>query len=70
MPAAPLAATADPPLKPNQPTHRKEAPTIVRTTLWGSEVLAPATDPFAQNDGRDQRRDTGVDMHDGAAGEV
>ena len=29
MPARPSAATAEPALKPNQPTHRSEAPIMV-----------------------------------------
>ena len=29
MPAPPFAATAEPALKPNQPTHRNEAPITV-----------------------------------------
>src|SRR5258706_15602252 len=35
IPARPSAATADPALKPNQPTHRSEAPISVRVRLWG-----------------------------------
>src|SRR4051794_41372500 len=33
IPAAPLDATAEPALKPNQPTHRSEAPVSDRTRL-------------------------------------
>ena len=32
-PAAPLASKLEPTLKPNQPTHNKAAPTIVKVTL-------------------------------------
>src|ERR1700726_1542915 len=35
MPARPFAATAEPALKPNQPTHSSEAPTSVKVKLWG-----------------------------------
>ena len=34
--AAALPASAEPPLKPNQPTHRSEAPTMVSAGLCGS----------------------------------
>src|SRR6266702_7562572 len=35
IPARPSAATADPALKPNQPTHRSDAPISVKVKLWG-----------------------------------
>src|SRR5271166_1450117 len=35
MPALPLAAVADPALKPNQPTHSREAPVTLSTRLCG-----------------------------------
>src|SRR5258708_17278343 len=38
MPACRPAVTAEPALKPNQPTHSKEAPIIVSTTLWAGPV--------------------------------
>ena len=38
MPACMLAATAEPALKPNQPTHRSEAPMKVSTMLWPGPV--------------------------------
>src|SRR5476649_2878496 len=34
IPACMPAVTAEPALKPNQPTHSSEAPTRVRTMLW------------------------------------
>src|SRR5687767_2754805 len=34
-PAMPLAATALPALNPNQPNHRRPAPSSVNGTLWG-----------------------------------
>ena len=36
MPARPSAATAEPALKPNQPTHSSEAPITVSTRLCGA----------------------------------
>src|ERR1035437_4175867 len=35
--AVPLAARADPPLKPNQPNQSSPAPITVRRTSWGSK---------------------------------
>jgi len=35
MPASPFAASAEPPLKPNQPTHNIPAPVTVMVRLWG-----------------------------------
>src|SRR5262245_54919240 len=35
MPARPSAASSEPALKPNQPTHSMPAPTSVRTKLLG-----------------------------------
>src|SRR5262249_28925879 len=35
MPAKPDASRFDPTLKPNQPTHRSEAPIIMKGRLWG-----------------------------------
>src|SRR5690242_5532084 len=41
MPARPLAAVAEPALKPNQPTHSSEAPIMVSTRLCGVKVSPP-----------------------------
>ena len=41
MPALPLAATADPALKPNQPTHSMEAPMTLSTRLCGAMFSVP-----------------------------
>ena len=41
MPAAPLEATAEPALKPNQPTHSSEAPIMVSTRLCGAMFSWP-----------------------------
>src|SRR3974377_1109265 len=37
-PASGPARTAEPALKPNQPTHSREAPIIVSTMLWAGPV--------------------------------
>ena len=66
MPACMPAVTAEPALKPNQPTHSSEAPIMVSTMLWArSGVLA-----LAEHDRGHQAGDAGVDVHHGAAGEV
>jgi hypothetical protein len=41
MLALPLAASADPPLKPNQPTHNMPAPATVSVRLWGGSAWVP-----------------------------
>src|SRR5260370_23563942 len=41
MPARPSAATADPALKPNQPTHSREAPMRGRGKLCGCIASFP-----------------------------
>src|ERR1700692_4821610 len=41
MPARPSAATAEPALKPNQPTHRSDAPISVNVKLWGGIASLP-----------------------------
>jgi hypothetical protein len=40
-PARPSAATAEPALKPNQPTHNSPAPAMVRPRLNGSKASRP-----------------------------
>ena len=37
----PLASRFEPALKPNQPTHSKEAPTMVRVSEWGESCSLP-----------------------------
>ena len=39
--AMPLASSAEPALKPNQPTHSSEAPTIVRVSECGVNDFRP-----------------------------
>src|SRR6516225_8190288 len=41
MPALPLAAVAEPALKPNQPTHSSEAPITLSTRLCGAIASVP-----------------------------
>ncbi len=41
MPALPLAATAEPALKPNQPTHNSDAPITLSTKLCGAIGSVP-----------------------------
>src|SRR5580693_3783183 len=41
MPARPSDATAEPALKPNQPTHSREAPITVSVRLYGAMVSLP-----------------------------
>src|SRR5579863_2242239 len=41
MPARPSEATAEPALKPNQPTHSSEAPITVSVRLWGAMASLP-----------------------------
>ena len=41
MPALTLAVTAEPALKPNQPTHRSEAPMMLSTRLCGAMFSVP-----------------------------
>lgn len=33
-----LAPNEEPPLKPNQPNHRKTVPSVTRETLWGRKL--------------------------------
>ena len=39
--AKPLASSAEPALKPNQPTHSSEAPTMVSVRLCGAMASLP-----------------------------
>src|SRR5271165_2972600 len=41
MPARPLAATAEPALKPNQPTHSSDAPITEYARLYGAIFSLP-----------------------------
>ena len=68
--ATPLAASAEPALKPNQPNHRMPVPSSVSGSEWGGMASRGqlARRPDHQHHG--QGRGAGVDVHDGAAGEV
>ena len=70
MPARPSAATAEPALKPNQPTQSSEAPITDRTRLCGAMLSVPIADALAEHQRADEAGDAGIDMHDRAAGEV
>ena len=70
MPAAPLAASALPPLKPNQPTHSMPAPAIVMPGLCGGCRSLGKAVARADHQRGDQRRDAGGRVHDDAAGEI
>src|SRR5438552_10075512 len=63
-----LAPSAEPPLKPYQPTqsgadHRQRQ-------VVGREIIAAVAIAFAEHIGRDQTGDAGIEMHDRAAGNV
>ena len=70
MPARPSAATAEPALKPNQPTHSSEAPITAKREVVRRHVVGAVAEALAEHQGADQARDAGVDVHHGAAGEV
>src|SRR3989338_4065822 len=38
LPARPLAPSAEPALKPNQPNHRRPAPRTAKGRLWGGDI--------------------------------
>src|SRR6185312_4394888 len=40
MPARPFAPTAEPALKPNQPTHSRDAPITAYARLYGAMLVA------------------------------
>ena len=66
----PFASRFDPALKPNQPTQRSEAPIIDMVTRMRRLDLARIADPLAEQQAADEAGDAGVDMDDGAAGEI
>ena len=70
MPALPLAASALPALKPNQPTHSMAAPAMVMPGLCGgiSSWGKPRRGPSTQRE--HERRDAGGRVHDDAAREI
>ena len=68
--APPIASRLEPALKPNQPTHSSEAPIMVMTSEWGGISSLPKPMRLPTHERADQAGDAGVDVHDGAAGEV
>ena len=70
MPARPSAASSEPALKPNQPTHSSEAPITAIDEVVRRHVLGAVADSLAEIERANQAGDTGVDMHHRAAGEV
>ena len=68
--ARPLAARAEPALKPNHPNHRMPVPSSVNGQRVGRHLLVgPALAP-AQHQDDGQGGDAGVDVDDRPAGEV
>ena len=70
MPAVPLAATAEPLLKPNQPAQRNEAPINGQHDVVRCEVFASASRSFSERDSGYQRGNAGIDVDDFTAGEI
>ncbi len=68
--APPLASRFEPALKPNQPTHSIDAPTMVKVMLCGAMMSLPKPIALADHDRADQAGDAGIDVNDRAAGEV
>ena len=68
--AMPLAATAEPALKPNQPNHSRPAPSMTSGRLCGRIGSFAEAAPLAEHQGQREAGRTGVDVHRGAAGEV
>ena len=64
------ALSALPALKPNQPTHSRQAPMKLSTTLCGGMGSSRITKALAEIERADQGRDARGDVHDGAAGEI
>ena len=68
--ATSLPASAEPALNPNQPNHRIPVPMQrERQRVGRHRVLGPAA-PTPDHEHRGQGGDPGVDVDDGAAGEV
>ena len=66
----PLASRLEPALKPNQPTQSSEAPIMVMVSECGARRSRAVADALAEDQAADEPGDAGVDVHDGAAGEV
>src|SRR5579859_4509742 len=61
-----LAESAEPPLKPNQPTHNSPVP-ITASERSNGEVFSAVALPLTDHPGRHQSADAGGKMHDKAA---
>ena len=70
MPARPSAATAEPALKPNQPTHSKGGPDHAVHEVVRGHVLGPVASALAEEDRADKSGNAGIDVHHRATGEV
>ena len=68
--AMPSAASAEPALKPAQPNHRMPVPIIVSGRLWGGIGVLGIALAGTEDEHQRQRRGAGVDVDDGATGEV
>ena len=68
--AMPLAASAEPPLKPNQPNQKSPVPRPTKATLCGSGLLARSELAAPDDPDRGQSRKAGARVHHHAAGEV
>ncbi len=64
------AASAEPALKPNQPTHSSEAPMSVQDEVEGRHALGAVAGATSEDEAGDETGDAGVDVNDRAAGEV
>ena len=67
--AMPLAASAEPPLKPNQPNHRRPVPRATKAMLCGARARR-AEAALADDEHRGQGGEAGAHVDDHAAGEV
>jgi len=65
-----LAASALPALKPNQPTHKRQAPMKLSTMEWGCILAWGKPTRLAQIKTADQRRDAAGDVDHGATAEI
>ena len=65
-----LAVSAEPPLKPNQPTHSDAGADDRERQIVRRQILGAVAVTLADHFGRDQAADAGGEMHDEAAGEI
>ena len=69
------AASSEPGLKPNQPSHRMKTPRIAKGMLWPGIAAGPAVgvvlaEAWAEEDGAHHRGQPAAHVHDARAGEV